>query len=133
MIEVFDNQNNLIAIIHKVNDFKKGKNFYTDKNKEIQFGSFDLKAGENIEYHIHNFQERVVNRTSEGIVVISGKIIIELFDDKKNLIHKQILSSGDAILIFEGGHGISILEDCKFLEFKQGPYYEEKDKLYFDK
>ena len=53
--------------------------------------------------------------------------------DKKNLIHEQILSSGDAILIFEGGHGISILEDCKFLEFKQGPYYEEKDKLYFDK
>ena len=56
MIEVFDNQNNLIAIIHKGNDFKRKKFLYR-QNKEFQFGSFDLKAGENIEYHIHNFQE----------------------------------------------------------------------------
>ena len=133
MIEIFDDNKNLIAIIHKGDDFKKGKNFFTDKDKEFQFGSFDLKIGENIEKHIHNFQERIINKTSEGIVIISGKINIELFDDKKDLIYEEILNTGDAILIFEGGHGITILEDCKFLEFKQGPYDEEKDKLYFDK
>ena len=56
---------------------------------------------------------------------------IELFDESKELLFEQDLNTGDAILIFQGGHGIKIIDDCKFLEFKQGPYDEKKDKKYF--
>jgi len=130
-MEIFDKKNNLIAIIHFASDFKEGKNFYTKEDADFQFGSFSLKAGENIDYHIHNLQERNINKTSEGIVVISGKMNIELFDESKELLFEQDLNIGDAILIFQGGHGIKIIDDCKFLEFKQGPYDEKKDKKYF--
>ena len=130
-MEIFDKKNNLIAIIHFASDFKEGKNFYTKEDADFQFGSFSLKAGENIDYHIHNLQERNINKTSEGIVVISGKMNIELFDESKELLFEQDLNTGDAILIFQGGHGINMIDDCKFLEFKQGPYDEKKDKKYF--
>jgi len=130
-MEIFDKKNNLIAIIHLANEFKEGKNFYTKEDADFQFGSFSLKAGENIDYHIHNLQDRNIDKTSEGIVVISGKMNIELFDDSKELLFEKDLTSGDAILIFQGGHGIKIIDDCKFLEFKQGPYDEKKDKKYF--
>ena len=130
-MEIFDKKNNLIAIIHFATDFKEGKNFYTKEDADFQFGSFSLKAGENIDYHIHNFQERNINKTSQGIVVISGKMNIELFDESKELLFEQDLNTGDAILIFQGGHGIKMIDDCKFLEFKQGPYDEKKDKKYF--
>ena len=76
-MEIFDKKNNLIAIIHFASDFKEGKNFYTKEDADFQFGSFSLKAGENIDYHNHNLQERNINKTSEGIVVISGKMNIE--------------------------------------------------------
>ena len=130
-MEIFDKKNNLIAIIHFATDFKEGKNFYTKEDADFQFGSFSLKAGENIDYHIHNIQERNINKTSEGIVVISGKMNIELFDESKELLFEQDLNTGDAILIFQGGHWIKMIDDCKFLEFKQGPYDEKKDKKYF--
>ena len=33
--------------------------------------------------------------------------------------------------MLSGGHKINVLEDSKFIEFKQGPYDPEKDKTLF--
>ena len=46
------------------------------------------------------------------------------FDIKKD----KILSKGDIIILFQGGHGFKILEETKIIEIKQGPYVESKDK-----
>ena len=62
-MEIFDKNNNLIAIVHKDSDFRDGKTFYTDNNKDFQFGTFKLEQGEIIENHIHNSQKREINKT----------------------------------------------------------------------
>jgi hypothetical protein len=46
-------------------------------------------------------------------------------------VHSQIIVSGETVALFEGGHGIEILEDSKFIESKQGPYIENIDKVRF--
>lgn len=130
-MEIFDKNNNLIAIVHKDSDFRDGKTFYTDNNKDFQFGTFKLEQGEIIENHIHNLQKREINNTSEAIVVIKGSLKIMLFDNEKNFIDSVIINTNDAILLFEGGHGIEVIEGSKFIEFKQGPYIEDMDKKHF--
>ena len=130
-MEIFDKNNNLIAIVHKDSDFRDGKTFYTDNNKDFQFGTFKLEQGEIIENHIDNSQKREINKTSEAIVVIKGSLKIMLFDNEKNFIDAVIINTNDAILLFEGGHGIEVIEESKFIEFKQGPYIEDMDKKHF--
>ncbi|MDC3374991.1 hypothetical protein OAW80_02905 [Acidimicrobiia bacterium] len=131
MIKIFDKQNNLLAIVHQTTEFQSGKKFYTDNNDEMQFGSFHLEAGEEINKHIHSKQARNTQSTYEGLVVIDGQIKVDLYDLQLIKIQEVTLNSGDAILLISGGHGIKMLENTKFLEFKQGPYDELKDKEHF--
>lgn len=131
MIKIFDKQKNLLAIVHQSTEFKSGKTFYTDHNDEIQFGSFQLEEGEEINKHIHNKQVRSTQFTYEGLVVIDGQIKVDLYDLQLIKIQEVTLNSGDAILLISGGHGIKMLENTKFLEFKQGPYDDLKDKEHF--
>tara|TARA_B100001778_G_C18262365_1_gene482783 strand:+ start:199 stop:591 length:393 start_codon:yes stop_codon:yes gene_type:complete len=130
-VEIFDKYKNLVAIVHKDSNFKNGKTFYSDNSREFQFGTFKLEKNEIIEKHIHNSQKREVNKTSEAIVVLSGALKIDLFDSDKQFIETVMIKRNDAILIYEGGHGIEVVEECKFLEFKQGPYIENIDKEHF--
>tara|TARA_Y100000992_G_C21267543_1_gene494765 strand:- start:208 stop:600 length:393 start_codon:yes stop_codon:yes gene_type:complete len=130
-VEIFDKYKNLVAIVHKDLNFKNGKTFYSDNSREFQFGTFKLEKNEIIEKHIHNSQKREVNKTSEAIVVLSGALKIDLFDSDKQFIETVMIKRNDAILIYEGGHGIEVVEECKFLEFKQGPYIENIDKEHF--
>ncbi len=130
-MEIFDKYKNLVAIVHKDLNFKNGKTFYSDNSREFQFGTFKLEKNEIIEKHIHNSQKREVNKTSEAIVVLSGALKIDLFDSDKQFIETVMIKRNDAILIYEGGHGIEVVEECKFLEFKQGPYIENIDKEHF--
>jgi len=130
-VEIFDKYKNLVAIVHKDSNFKNGKTFYSDNSREFQFGTFKLEKNEIIEKHIHNSQKREVNKTSEAIVVLSGALKIDLFDSDKQFIETVMIKKNDAILIYEGGHGIEVVEECKFLEFKQGPYIENIDKEHF--
>ena len=130
-MEIFDKDKNLIAIVHKDKDFKDGKAFYTDNEKDFQFGTFNLDKGEIIENHIHNSQKREIYSTSEAIVVLSGMLKIDLFDNEKNFIDSVIITKNDSILIIDGGHGIQVQEQSKFIEFKQGPYIQDLDKKHF--
>ena len=38
----------------------------------------------------------------------------------------------DVIILFKGGHGFDVLEDCKIIEIKQGPYNKKSDKISFN-
>ena len=69
--------------------------------------------------------------TNEVIIILSGKMTLTLYDLDLNKIEDVILESGDMVALFNGGHEIRIEEQTKFIEVKQGPYSEEKDKTRF--
>ena len=60
-------------------------------------------------------------------------IIEPIYNKKGKSINKQrILLSDDVIILFKGGHGFDVLEDCKIIEIKQGPYNKKSDKIVFN-
>ena len=49
---------------------------------------------------------------------------------KKYLFSKQA-KKNDIVILLTGGHGFKMLNNCKFIEVKQGPYKIKKDKYRF--
>lgn len=122
----------LVAIVSRLNDITEKRNFYTENDAEMQFASFSLPKGENIKRHKHDKQERTVYSTSEGIVVLQGCIEVILYEaETEEFLEKVKLHTGDSIVMLSGGHEINLVDNSKFVEFKQGPYDEHLDKKLF--
>lgn len=130
-MEIFDKENKLLAIVVKKNTSKKDKDFHTDHSSEFQLASFNLKKDEIIQRHYHEKQERRIFSTNEVIVLQSGKMMLTIYDLNLEKIEDILIESGDMVALFDGGHEIKILEDSIFIEVKQGPYFEQKDKKRF--
>tara|TARA_B110000444_G_C18837382_1_gene596807 strand:+ start:1522 stop:1914 length:393 start_codon:yes stop_codon:yes gene_type:complete len=130
-VNIYDKNNNLLAIVIKDNSSTKEKDFHTDHSSEFQIASFNLQKDEVIQRHYHEKQERKVFTTNEVIVLQSGKMTLTLYDLNLNKVEDITLEGGDMVALFDGGHEIRIDEQTKFIEVKQGPYDEEKDKTRF--
>jgi hypothetical protein len=130
-MNIYDNNGNLIALVVYYRDIKMGKNFLTLGNEDMQIATFSFDKQSIIENHKHNKQNRIIESTSEFLLVLDGEMTVEIFDDELNFITSIILKSRDSITLFRGGHGVNIHSECKFIEAKQGPYTEELDKQRF--
>ena len=130
-MKIIDDKKNILALIIGKNEVNSPKKFFTNSNENLQVGKFTLKKNDEIKRHIHNKFQRKVVKTSELIVVIDGKIKVEIFDNDKNFIESVVISEGMAIALLDGGHGIEVLEDSTFIEAKQGPYDEKRYKTHF--
>ena len=126
-----DNDENLLAIILRPKDSDNSKFFATENETELQLASFKLQKGEEILRHYHPKQERKISLTSEVILVTSGEIEVEIYDNNLKLNTKEKISQGEVVALYGGGHRISMLEDSKFIEVKQGPYDPKTDKKHF--
>jgi mannose-6-phosphate isomerase-like protein (cupin superfamily) len=82
--------------------------------------------------HVHNAVQRDVHFTQEVLVIKSGKVRVDYYDDFKNYLESRILNKGDVVLLAYGGHGFEMLEDSEIIEIKQGPYAGEMDKVRFE-
>ena len=131
MEKIYDHANTLLAIILRPNQIREEKFFATENSQEMQVAFFNLKKDTVIDNHIHLKQNRNIHSTSEVSVVLKGEIEVSIFDNDKNLVCKHKLISGETVALFEGGHGIKIIEDATLVESKQGPYLEEIDKVRF--
>ncbi len=47
---------------------------------------------------------------------------VTFFNQRRELVTTRELRQGDSVLLMTGGHGFRVLEDCKMIEVKQGPY-----------
>jgi cupin fold WbuC family metalloprotein len=130
-MKIYDENNNLLAEIIEKDAITNEKNFYTKETHEFQVASFNLKKNTVIKRHIHNLQERTITSTSEVIVVLDGEIEVEIYNLNQILQRKCVLSAGDTIALFSGGHGLKSLNNAKFIEVKQGPYNPYTDKKLF--
>jgi len=116
----------LKAILIKSKEVKKtrGINFFTDNKLPIQVASMNHKKGHQIIPHTHKKIFRKINITSEVLIIIDGLIIVNFYN-KKKLFKKLKLYSGDVIIFFGGTHGFEIKKNSRFIEVKQGPYYQQ--------
>ena len=132
MIEQIKNKRKLLSIIIRANYKSKGIEFFTPKETSHQLGYMHRPKGYIITPHYHNKVKRVIQTTDETLIIKSGKVRIDFYDEKKKYLMSKILNKGDVILLVNGGHGFEMLEKTEIIEVKQGPYLDDKDKTRFD-
>jgi len=132
MVNRIEYRGKVLAIVIKANYRKEGIEFFTPEDFSQQLAYMHRPKGYIIEPHVHRIVKREVHLTQEVLLVKSGKVKVDFYDDEKKYLESTILTSGDVILLAAGGHGFEMLEDTEMIEVKQGPYSGDQDKVRFD-
>ena len=99
-----------------------GITFLTQQTDEFQIGVMERPKGYKVKPHQHPPRDVVVHHTTEFLYVEEGKAEITVFDEQWNELHTHVVSTGDCLVFFRGGHALTMLERTRLLEVKQGPY-----------
>lgn len=132
MIKKITSKDLLLAILIPNSHKKSGIEFFTEPTSSQQLGYMCREKGYNIQPHRHNILSRDVKHTQEVLFIKSGKVKVDFYDNYENYLKSIELAPLDVILLCEGGHGFTFLEESEIIEVKQGPYLEERDKVKFD-
>ena len=126
----------IIAIVFKrkgEDSIGTGINFLTGPSNSLQVGILNHPKGHIISSHIHHKFERRVDETQEMLYVEKGKMKVLFLTENNEKIDEDILENGDLVVLMRKGHGMEMLEDCKIIYVKQGPYVDkELDKKVFE-
>lgn len=123
-MEKIIHKNVLIAI--RVKKFKKGSVPLTDPTESLQLIAYKHREGKYTKPHIHKPKKRVTSKLQECLVVIKGKIKVDLYTPDKKFFKYIYLSAGEAVMLTNGGHGVHVLKDSEIIEIKNGPFIEDK-------
>jgi hypothetical protein len=125
-----DYNNATVAIVHHLMDWKQGLDFLTSDNDFIQTGTWFYQEGMKLKAHRHITNTRKIDRTQETIIILSGSLMVDFYDDANTVFASEILASGDICVILNIGHGYQILENnTRVVEVKNGPFVSvEADK-----
>lgn len=120
-----------VAIFHQTSEWKEGLDFLTSDDTFIQAGTWWYQNGKELLAHKHLEVKREALVTQETIVIISGRLLVELYDDNDKLFHSEELKAGDIGVMLSNAHGYKILEDnTRVVELKNGPYPgAERDRV----
>jgi hypothetical protein len=121
----------LMAVIIRAEFAERGIHFFTPGELSQQLAYMHHPAGKIIEPHVHNPVPREVKYTQEVLLIKRGKLRVDFYDQAQVYIESRVLSTGDVILLANGGHGFEVLEELEMVEVKQGPYAGDVDKQRF--
>jgi len=132
MIEQVSFNDKLLSVIIRRDFEQDGIEFFTPDTFSQQIGYMKRPANYVIHPHTHNFVQRMVHFTQEVLLVKSGKIRVDFYNDEQIYLESRVLYPGDVVLLAYGGHGFLMLEESEIIEVKQGPYAGERDKVRFE-
>ncbi|MBF0518739.1 MAG: hypothetical protein HQK92_03355 [Nitrospirae bacterium] len=132
-METIKDNDDILAIIYREDDWVEGLNFITPNDLFIQAGSWHYNKGKKLDSHIHRKHSRTADLTHECVYVKQGALKVILFNKDKQFKGEFILHTGDLAIMVNGGHGYEILEDnTQVVETKNGPFIDvDTDKEKF--
>lgn len=132
MIEKIIYKKKLFALIVRKNfRKKKGINFFTSNNLNLQCGFMKHEKNHFIKPHSHQKRENKIFYTSEVLLILKGKLRVDFYNDNKNYLYSKIVNANNILILIKGSHGFKVLSPIEMLEIKQGPYKMLKDKIKF--
>ena len=131
MVEEIKFGDRLLALILRAGHKSSGIEFYTPREFSQQLASMSRPAGYVIQPHFHNPLAREVLHTKEVLMIRSGRVRVDFYDDDQQYLQSRVLEQGDVTLLAFGGHGFEMLEASDIIEVKQGPYTGDADKTRF--
>ena len=131
MIEKIVHNDLQLGVIIRAGFSKDGIEFFTNDNDSQQLGYMNRPLNYVIPPHRHNLVQREVHLTQEVLLIKKGKVRVDFYDNDQHYLESRIVSTGDVILLADGGHGFTMLEPTEMIEVKQGPYVGDEDKVRF--
>lgn len=119
-----------IIYAHKID----GLEFFTEDNSFMQVGIHNKEANATVVPHAHVCNPFMIDRMEEVFFIVEGKVLVTLFDQLTGIrIQEVTLKTGDTMIHFGQGHGLTFLEPTVLFEVKQGPFKgTSNSKIYFN-
>ena len=96
----------------------------SDENEILQVSTMTLPQGKVLKSHKHKPVKRATVGTQEAWLVVSGQLQAQVFDTNNEFVEEIILTAGQCMTLFRGGHTFTVLtDDTVIFEIKNGPYY----------
>jgi hypothetical protein len=112
----------LLACIMSAAD-AAGRTDAADADEILQASLLRLPHGKTIAPHRHLPQVRTTTGTCEAWVVVSGRLVAQVFDLDQSLVTTVGLTAGDCMILYRGGHNFTVVSaDAVIYEIKNGPY-----------
>ncbi len=105
----------------------EGAKFITDHTEEFQIGIMERPAGHQVKPHRHPERSELIRNVSEFLYIQEGAAEVTVFDDQWAPLHKQKVAAGDFLVFFRGGHALTMLQETRLIEVKQGPFPGDKE------
>lgn len=131
-LERIEHDGQLLALLLRRHFREEGTHFVTPDDFAQQLGYMRLPTGRVIEPHLHNTASRTVVHTQEVLVILRGRLRVDLYSPAREYRESRVLFPLDVILLIAGGHGFEVLEALEMLEIKQGPYLGAADITRFE-
>ena len=84
-MEIIKDNEKIISIIYRDEDWVEGLNFITPSDMFVQVGSWWYKKGKKLDKHIHKEFNRSAYRTQECVYVKKGSMRVTLYTEKLKL------------------------------------------------
>ena len=112
---------------------KDGSEWIGEPYESLQASRMKYPTGKSFRVHHHILNPRTIKRTQESFIVISGKVAVDVYDNKSVLLGTLDAGPGEAIFVYRGGHGVRVLEDVVMYEVKAGQFtVVSEDKEFLD-
>lgn len=121
-IEFVNDGEVILSLIIRSDVSPEKTTFVTPDEFYQQAGFVVYPAGADIANHTHLPISRHLIGTPETLIVRKGKMIARFYNMDHELKGQATLQTGDIVMLVNGGHGFTLLEDTILLEIKQGPY-----------
>lgn len=120
----------LISSIITIDEIGSYRTDISPNTEFLQVSARKLNGDVFVKAHKHKPILREITITQEAWIIIKGKIKATIYDIDKNFLEEVIITDGGCIVLYNGGHSLTSLEDNTiFYEIKIGPYYgHENDK-----
>ena len=129
MEEIRSADGGLIAMVVRAGERPEGVRFLSAPEDSLQLGVSGYRQGVTVAPHTHRSHDVTVPTGQEVIHVDQGRVTVDLYDREDRFLTRTLLAAGDTMLFLAGGHGLTMEEDTRIIEVKQGPYRgRETDK-----
>lgn len=110
----------------KINQFKSGSLPQTNGSEYLQLLTLKYQKKHFIKPHFHKLVVRKTNYLQECLIVVKGKIRVDIYSKDKKIVKRVFLKTGEAIILLRGGHAVSFVKNTKLIEIKNGPFVDDK-------
>ncbi len=113
----------------RIKKLSEGSVAVTESDGALQLLTLKNKKGHIVTAHAHTPVGRITQTLQECIVVLKGKVRVDLYASGKKVVKRIQLKSGETFITIAGGHSVIFLEDSEIIETKNGPFAKDRYAL----